>query len=54
VSVTGSSGGIGYIASGAETERTTDWGIDCVDCPKGGSIKFKAVDGFPWGTGTSR
>ena len=51
VAVTGSSGGTGYIASGAEQTRQTDWGIDCVDCPKGGSLKFKAVDGKPWGNG---
>ena len=22
-----------------------------MDCPKGGSVKFKAVDGKPWGNG---
>jgi hypothetical protein len=52
VSITGSSGGTGFLASGAEQYRTVDWGNDCVDCPKGTSIKFKAVDGKPWGDGT--
>ena len=48
--MTGASGGYGKIGSGAD-DRIADWGQDCVDCPKGGSIKFKAFDGDPWGAG---
>jgi len=45
VAVTGSNGGTGMVGSGAEQQRDVDWGNDCVDCPKGGAIKFSAIDG---------
>jgi hypothetical protein len=51
VSVTGASGGYATIGSGAEVDRVWDGGQDCINCPKGGSIKFKAIDGNPWGNG---
>jgi hypothetical protein len=55
VSLTGSLGGqatVGYDHNGAEQRKmTADYGADCLDCPKGGSIKFSAVDGDPFGKG---
>jgi hypothetical protein len=49
VTVTGASGGYGLIKSGAQQHRIADWGDDCLDCPKGGSIRFKATDGNLFG-----
>jgi hypothetical protein len=49
VAVTGSVGGYGTIKSGELQSRTADWGVHCEDCPKGGSIQFKAIDGNTFG-----
>lgn len=49
VAVTGATGGYGLIRGGQQQTRDTDWGKDCEDCPKGGSITFTAIDGMPFG-----